>query len=73
MTPPGFSGLDAIERAAILRLVRVQLDIMKRDRDHMERLAHLGDKTAEASYTALDMEIRTAESAVKKLWLERPP
>jgi hypothetical protein len=62
-----------MERAAILRLVRSQLDSMKRERDHMERMAHLGDRTAEAAFTALDMEIRAVESAVKKLWMERPP
>jgi hypothetical protein len=67
------SNLTPIERAAILRTVRVQVDAMKRDREHLERMSHLGDRTAEAAYMALDTEINLVESAVKKLWLERPP
>lgn len=65
--------LDPIERAAILRTVRTQLDRMRHDREHLERMTHLGDRAAGAAYEALDTEIRLVESAVKKLWLERPP
>lgn len=65
--------LDPIERAAILRTVRGQVERMKLDQECMERLARLGDKTAEAAAEALRTEIALVESAVKKLWLGQPP
>lgn len=65
--------LDPIERAAVLRVVRNQLERMRTDLECMTRMANLGDKVSEAAAEALHTEIELIESAVKKLWLGQPP
>lgn len=65
--------LTVAERAAVLRVLRAHINQLHNERDFYARQASLGSEVGRVTHTVVESEVAVLDSAVKKLWCERPP
>lgn len=66
------SDLTVVERAGVLRALRIQRDLMRLDLAPLKLQQSLGSAAAGAAATVLDAEITILDAAIRKLWSQQP-
>lgn len=66
------TDLSVAERAAVLRALRIQRDLMRLDLSPLKLQASLGSEAANAASVVLDAEIMILDAAIRKLWSQQP-
>jgi hypothetical protein len=62
------AALTDVQRACALRHLRIARDNLKRDAEHLERQARLGDHTADAAHVAISAELEILKGIICELW-----